>query len=363
MGKKTIKKGELEVELLYFDSLGAKSCAHLVKTPDITILVDPGAAVMQPSYPLTEKQKSALRLKALRIIGKASESADYIFISHYHYDHHILPSVIPKDIKNFYSNKTLWIKDPNKWINYSQWERARLLIDELTEGKLKKLFIPPVKVPPVNFKKLLPIAFNKNYGDYQKRHNENLKRGESNLLNLMKMWSENQWIKEFETKNSKIEFADNKCFTIGQTRINFTRPMFHGIEYAKMGWVIGISVEYRGSRYLYTSDLQGPKIEDYAEWIIKKKPDILILDGPPTYLLGYLMSKINLERAKNNIIKIIKETKTNPIIYDHHNLREEKYKERLKDVYKSGGKRILTAAEWMGKPPLILKLKQKTNGK
>jgi len=356
MSKKTIKKGKLEVKLLFFDSLGARSCAHLVKTPDITILVDPGAAVMQPSYPLTEEQKSKLRLKALKIIGKASEKADYIFISHYHYDHHILPSVLPRGISNFYANKTLWIKNPNKWINYSQWERARLLLNELSEGKLEKVLVPPKKITPVNFKKLLPIAFNKNYGDYQKKHNENLKRGESNLLNLMKMWDENYWIKEFETKNSKIEFADNKYFKIGKTIINFTRPMFHGIEYTKMGWIIGISIEYGASKYLYTSDLQGPKIEDYAEWIIQKNPDILILDGPPTYLLGYLMSKINFERAKNNIIKIIKETKTNPIIYDHHNLREKKYKERLKDVYKFGEGRIFTAAECMGETPLILKL-------
>jgi predicted metallo-beta-lactamase superfamily hydrolase len=33
---------------------------------------------------------------------------------------------------------------------------------------------------------------------------------------------------------------------------------------------------------IYTSHLQGPGIEDYAQWIIKENPDILILDGPPT---------------------------------------------------------------------------------
>jgi predicted metallo-beta-lactamase superfamily hydrolase len=33
---------------------------------------------------------------------------------------------------------------------------------------------------------------------------------------------------------------------------------------------------------IYTSHLQGPGIEDSAQWIIKENPDILILDGPPT---------------------------------------------------------------------------------
>ncbi|MEE8299774.1 MAG: hypothetical protein V3R28_00540 [Desulfatiglandales bacterium] len=38
-------------------------------------------------------------------------------------------------------------------------------------------------------------------------------------------------------------------------------------------------------------------IEDYAQWIIKENPDILILDGPPGYLFGYMVNRINLQRA------------------------------------------------------------------
>ena len=142
--------------------------------------------------------------------------------------------------------------------------------------------------------------------------------------------------------------------------MKFTQPFFHGIEYDRVGWVVALLVEHKGKKFIYSSDLQGPQIEDYAEWIIEQNPDAMILDGPATYLFGYMMNRINLERAIDNMIRILRRTKTNPIIYDHHLLREWKYKERLSEVYKEGGGRILTAAEFMGKEPLILKInKQK----
>lgn len=48
---------------------------------------------------------------------------------------------------------------------------------------------------------------------------------------------------------------------------------------------------------IYTSHLQGPGIDDYAQWIIEENPDILILDGPPGYLFGFMVNRINLQRA------------------------------------------------------------------
>ena len=50
-------------------------------------------------------------------------------------------------------------------------------------------------------------------------------------------------------------------------------------------------------------------------------------------------------------------TRTDPIILDHHLLREPRYAERLADVYevaKEAGKKVLTVAEWFGKRPLVL---------
>ena len=69
-----------------------------------------------------------------------------------------------------------------------------------------------------------------------------------------------------------------------------------------------------------------------------------------------------MERAKNNIIRIVYGVKANcVIIYDHHILREEKYKERFKEVYEKAGKKLMTAAEYMGEQSMIDKI-TKENG-
>ena len=95
----------------------------------------------------------------------------------------------------------------------------------------------------------------------------------------------------------------------------------------------------------------GPIIEDYADFIIKENPSVLILDGPMTYMFGYLLNKINLNRAINNAVRIIKEVDSELIIYDHHLPRENKFRERTKKVWEAArkyNKNVLTAAEFMG---------------
>lgn len=44
-------------ELVWFDSLGAKSSCALVRTPDVSVLIDPRVAVMQPGFPASWAKK------------------------------------------------------------------------------------------------------------------------------------------------------------------------------------------------------------------------------------------------------------------------------------------------------------------
>jgi len=357
--QKPIRVGEMKVELIWFDSMGAKSSSFLIHTPDTKIFVDPGVAVMQPSYPLSDQDKLKLANKAFELIKKKAKQAEYIFISHYHYDHHTLPS----EENNIYRGKTLWMKDPNQWINHSQWERAREFLYELHQTCLEKS-LDDKSIRPVNTSfddpiKNLNFACMKDYGDYQKRREELLQKGQKWFERTSRIWSENPWVKEFKSKNIQVIFADGKEFEIGKTKIKITPPLFHGIEYDRVGWVIALVIEHNRKKILYSSDLQGPTIEDYAEWIIDENPDLLILDGPASYLFGYMVNRINLQRAIDNMIAIIKKIKAKLIIYDHHLLRDHLYKERMAEVYreaKKSRKRVITAAEWFGKEPLILRL-------
>nr|MDO8097611.1 MBL fold metallo-hydrolase [Candidatus Njordarchaeota archaeon] len=115
----------LKFEILWFDSLGAKSSSVLVETPDVAILIDPGASGMQPGFPMSKLKKAFYRLRALRRISGAAHRARAVVISHYHYDHFCHLGVKSIDSASLYRGKHVIVKDPNQFVNLSQWMRAR----------------------------------------------------------------------------------------------------------------------------------------------------------------------------------------------------------------------------------------------
>ena len=72
---------------VWFDSLGAKSSCVQIKT-DISIIIDPGAAVMQPSFPAPLPKKLQWLENGKKEIKKSCRLSDVVIVSHYHYDHY-----------------------------------------------------------------------------------------------------------------------------------------------------------------------------------------------------------------------------------------------------------------------------------
>lgn len=352
-----VELGDVQVKFVWFDSMGAKSSCILVKTPDVGILVDPGAAEMQPSYPLPPWDKRRLLIEAYKAIADAAGEADVVVISHYHYDHHTLPD----GFRGFYEGKELWVKNPNKWINKSQWRRARVFLERLTRvfrvtGVLyaepeENVFRDPVGE--------LTLANRRDFGDYQERRLQLLEKGRSWFRRVAGMWGSGRWCREIRGRRIHVRFADGRTVRYGGTVVRFTKPMFHGIEYERTGWVFATVIECNGVKVLHSSDLQGPIIEDYAEWIVEEKPDILVLDGPTTYLFGYMLNRVNLNRCVENAVRIVEELEDSLIVYDHHLLRDVRYRERVAEVYRVAeklGRKLVTAAELYGRKPLILEV-------
>jgi hypothetical protein len=158
----------------------------------------------------------------------------------------------------------------------------------------------------------------------------------------------------------EIRIADGVSMLFGGTKLKFSRPLWHGVEGSKLGYVIMLGIE-ENEKILFSSDVSGPIVEEYATMIINEMPDVLILDGPPTYILGYIMSYKNLARAILNIERIIRKI-DGKIILDHHLMRDYRYKDLLKVVYDRAselGKDVLSAAEVKGEEPMVLKGFQK----
>ena len=346
---------KLKFRPIWFDSLGAKSSCTFVETPDVKILIDPGVAVMHPSFPATQKAKKRWYEQAYTAIIEAAQNADVITISHYHYDHFI-------DFdKRVYQGKLILAKDPNKYINDSQRGRAEHFYDnlysKLANQRLSEVMLPPKQSEYPDPMKQLKEALNRDFGDYQKRRQSLLEAGEKWFKARARKWANYPRIPALKGEKVEVRFADRCELKFGSTKIKLHGPLFHGVEYSRVGWVFAVVIEYGGEKLLHSSDLNGPVIEDYAQWIIEEQPDILILDGPMTYMLGYTLNLTNLRRTIENAVRIVEEASCRLIVYDHHLPREPKFREHTKPVWDKAsrlGVKLVTAAELLNKQPVVL---------
>ncbi len=155
----------------------------------------------------------------------------------------------------------------------------------------------------------------------------------------------------------EIHFADGKEFSFGKTKIKFSKPLWHGIKGTNLGYVLLVIVSDSREKLVFSSDLNGIYIPSYVDLIAREHPDVIILDGAPSYLLGYIMSLENLKRCVKNTIKLLQKTRCKLCILDHHLLRDYRYRELYYEAYrfaKEKKKMVLTAAELLGKKPAVL---------
>ncbi len=158
-----------------------------------------------------------------------------------------------------------------------------------------------------------------------------------------------------------IDFADGNEFEHGSTTIKFSPPVYHGTN-PKLGYVVEVSIACGGEKMVFTSDVEGPAVADQAEFILNENPDLLILDGPMTYMLGFRYSRKSLAFSIENINRIIKETSVKSILVEHHFMRDLKYKERIPEVYECAAEndvKVITAAEYLGRNIEMLEARRK----
>lgn len=113
----------MRITPLAADSLGARSMATLVETPDVTILLDPSVRLAPFRYDLRPHPTEEARQKELwRRIKESAKKAEVLTVSHYHYDHH------NPDAPSIFRGKLAYLKDGKANINRSQRERASAFV-------------------------------------------------------------------------------------------------------------------------------------------------------------------------------------------------------------------------------------------
>ncbi len=158
-------------------------------------------------------------------------------------------------------------------------------------------------------------------------------------------------------KKAEIIYCDNNAYEVNGIKIKFSPPFPHGPYGVRLGYVVMVSIE-ENEKILFASDVQGPVYEKARDYIINEEPSLLIMDGPPSYFLGWRFSQENLEKAEKNLVKIMEKLDC-MLILDHHLLRDLKYKERLHELYSLYGDRIKTFAEYNGLENKMLEAKRK----
>lgn len=293
----------IRITPLAAESLGVRSMCTYVETPDVRILLDAGVSLCPSRFglPPHPREYKAI-IECRKDIMKAAASCDIVTVSHYHFDHHT-PSY-------------------EDWV--SQWTEETVTARQIYEGKVVLMKDPRESI---NYsQRRRGWLFGKTGGFYAKR----------------------------------TENADGKEFTFGDTSMKFSKPVFHGPEGTFLGWVLMATIECQNEKFMFAPDIQGPMSTATLELIIQERPQLLMLGGPPTYLVGFKVSEEQVNTALKNILWIVQNVPVT--ILEHHVLRDENWKEKLMDVFYTAytfEHTVLTASESLRRPNNLLEASRK----
>lgn len=159
----------------------------------------------------------------------------------------------------------------------------------------------------------------------------------------------------------EVEYSDGGSYEFGKSKIRFSEPVPHGPG-TRLGYVIQVSIREDDECFVFTSDVEGPCLDEQVEFILEENPTTVYIDGPLSYMLGYRYSRKSLEESLWNIARVINDTLVKKLILDHHLLRDLGWRDIVKPIFKEAsrrGKSVITAAESSGRKNDMLEARRK----
>jgi len=150
----------------------------------------------------------------------------------------------------------------------------------------------------------------------------------------------------------RLDSAEGNTCEFPDAILKASPPLAHGVEGTGLGYVVALTMTDRtdGFRFVFASDVQGPASPVVTAYLIRERPHLLYLSGPPTYLERQVGPRA-IEQGIANLLGIIKATGCR-VILDHHALRDPRQRERLARIWETG--RAVTAAGHLGLPDACL---------
>ncbi|MFQ5815061.1 MAG: hypothetical protein ACE5G7_01020 [Candidatus Hydrothermarchaeaceae archaeon] len=169
------------------------------------------------------------------------------------------------------------------------------------------------------------------------------------------------FLERIEGYPREVEYSDEGEYEFGGSKIRFSQAVSHGPG-TRLGYVIQVSIRDGDECFVFTSDIEGPCVSEQVEFIIEEDPTVVYIDGPLSYMLGYRYSHKSLEKSLENMIRILRETRAERLIVDHHLLRDLRWRDIIKPVFDEAserGKEVLTSAEFSGVENDMLEARRK----
>ncbi|TXT57650.1 MAG: hypothetical protein BAJATHORv1_10353 [Candidatus Thorarchaeota archaeon] len=294
-----MKINGIEIVPIAAESMGVRSLCTRIATPDLTLLLDPSAALsMRYRLEPHPKEYHALESKLQQIFVEARR-ADFISLSHYHYDH-IRPGFTDfryifssrEELQRMLEGKVIFAKDNRDHINSSQRRRAYYFQKDL-DGIAKE-----------------------------------------------------------------IKWVDGKRIEHQNTIIEFSEALPHGPDNTPLGFVIATHIRYENTSVFFAPDVQGPCSDTTLQYLLSLSPSVLIIGGPPTYISKF--GEVHRRLAKKSLSTLVKGIPF--LIIDHHLVRDQNWRAWLDPIRSASedvGHKVFTMAEFLGKENRCLESERK----
>jgi uncharacterized protein len=157
-------------------------------------------------------------------------------------------------------------------------------------------------------------------------------------------------------RGARLETADGREHDGVDLALRVSQPLPHGIEGSALGYVVAVTLVDRAEdfRFLFASDVQGPLSAVATAYLIRERPHLLYLSGPPSYIESRVGTPL-IERGIENLRRVM-DTTGCQVIMDHYALRDSRAAERFGRLWETG--KVMTAAAYLGVPAAPLESKR-----
>lgn len=151
---------------------------------------------------------------------------------------------------------------------------------------------------------------------------------------------------------ARVVIAEDVHERAVDVELEVSPPLPHGLEGTSLGYVVALTVTdpAERQRFVFASDVQGPLSPVAAAYIVRQRPTLLYLAGPPSYMEHEVGTPL-IDRAIEHLVRIVDKTGCRAIM-DHHALRDSRWRERFARLWETG--RVTTAAGHLGLEDCVL---------